>query len=241
MRWAALSFDLDDTLWPIAPVMERAEQQLDRWLAEHCPEAHAAWPIARMRGLRDQVWAEHPSLQHDFTTTRIMSLRRALNPFGYGEMHVEQAYEVFFAARNQVELFPEVRAALEYLARDHVLFAISNGNADLRRVGLADLFRFSLHAREHGVAKPDRSIFDAACARAGLAPAQVLHIGDHPEQDVVAAQSAGLDAVWLDRGLTVWPQSPPAARLRNLDELVDYIEHQDGGFRHEAIGSAIRK
>ena len=225
MRWAALSFDLDDTLWPIAPVMERAERVLDTWLAEHCPEVHAAWPIARMRTLRDRVWQAHPELQHDFTTTRILSLREALNPFGYGEMHVEQAFETFFAARNQVELFPEVRAALQRLASQFTLIAISNGNADLRRIGLSDLFAFSIHAREHGAAKPSRCIFDAAAARLKLASAQVLHIGDHPEQDVQAAQAAGMTAVWLDRGLIEWPlPHPESPRIRDLDELVAWIE-----------------
>lgn len=230
MHWTALSFDLDDTLWPIAPVMARAERVLDDWLAEHCPEAHAAWPVAKMRALRDQVWEEHPQLQHDFTTTRIISLRRALNPYGYGEMHVEAAFEAFFAARNQVELFPEVRAVLERLARRHTLIAISNGNADLTRIGLGHLFRFSVHAREHGKAKPSPCIFAAASTRLGLPAAEVLHIGDHPEQDVSAALAAGMSAVWLDRGLTAWDASPPeqAPRLGDLDELEAWIDAQNG-------------
>lgn len=229
MRWTALSFDLDDTLWPIAPVMGRAEQALDAWMKLHCPEAHVAWPIERMRGLRDQVWMEHPDLQHDFTSTRIISLRRALLPLGYGEQHVEGAFEAFFAARNQVELFPEVRGALERLAQRHVLIAISNGNADLKRIGLADLFRFSVHAREHGKAKPSRCIFDAASTRLGVAAAEVLHIGDHPEQDVQAALDAGMAAVWLDRGLSVWPEVPVVAapRMRDLNELEQWIAHAD--------------
>lgn len=229
MRWTALSFDLDDTLWPIAPVMGRAEQALDAWLSLHCPDAHAVWPIERMRGLRDQVWMEHPDLQHDFTSTRIISLRRALTPHGYGEQHVEGAFEAFFAARNQVELFPEVRGVLERLAQSHTLIAISNGNADLRRIGLADLFRFSVHAREHGKAKPSRCIFDSASTRLGVPAAQILHIGDHPEQDVQAALDAGMAAVWLDRGLSEWPGAPVVAapRLRDLNELELWIARTD--------------
>lgn len=229
MRWTALSFDLDDTLWPIAPVMGRAELVLDAWLARHCPDAHAAWPIEKMRGLRDQVWLEHPELQHDFTSTRIISLRRALAPHGYGEQQVEAAFEAFFTARNQVELFPDVRPALERLAERHILIAISNGNADLQRIGLGDLFRFSVHAREHGKAKPSPCIFEAASARLGVAPAEVLHIGDHPEQDVQAALDAGMAAVWLDRGLTAWPQDPvrTAPRLRDLHELEAWIADAD--------------
>lgn len=220
MRWRALSFDLDDTLWPIMPTMERAEQRLDEWLARHCPAAHAQWPLTRLRELRDAVWHAHPQLQHDFTATRMICLRQVLNPHGLGEAMVEAAFAEFYAARNEVELFPEVRDALHVLSGHFRLIAISNGNADLRRIGLDGLFEFSLHAREHGAAKPSRYIFDAAALRLGLPHAEVLHIGDHPEHDVAAALAAGMGAVWLDRGLTPAAEPVTAPRVENLQELL---------------------
>jgi FMN phosphatase YigB (HAD superfamily) len=41
--------------------------------------------------------------------------------------------------------------------------------------------------------------FLTACARLGLPPAAVLHVGDRYDLDVVAARAAGLPAVHLDR------------------------------------------
>ena len=55
MEIAAITLDLDDTLWPIEPVIVRAEERLDAWLQIHCPRAAAAYPILAMRELRERV------------------------------------------------------------------------------------------------------------------------------------------------------------------------------------------
>ena len=39
---AAVSLDLDDTLWPIWPSIERAEQALDAFLRANCPRTAEA-------------------------------------------------------------------------------------------------------------------------------------------------------------------------------------------------------
>lgn len=49
---------------------------------------------------------------------------------------------------------------------------------------------------ELGVEKPDPRIFLEACARLGCAPAQAVHVGDSPFEDVEGARSAGIEA-WL--------------------------------------------
>lgn len=105
--------------------------------------------------------------------------------------------------------------------------ALSNGNADLRTIGLASLFHSQVHAREHGAAKPEASIFLAACERLGVAPGEVLHVGDHPELDARGAMRAGLRACWLDRGDHAWPDDAPRADLEfsTLTALADWLEH----------------
>jgi len=52
---------------------------------------------------------------------------------------------------------------------------------------------------EHGSTKPSATIFHAALAALGLAPAQVLMVGDSLEHDVVPAIALGMTAVWLRR------------------------------------------
>ena len=45
----AITLDLDDTLWPVWPAIEKAEQALLDWLARHAPQTAAlqAQPAAR--------------------------------------------------------------------------------------------------------------------------------------------------------------------------------------------------
>ena len=48
----ALSFDLDDTLWPVGPVIAAAEKELLCWLREHHPQTVSGHSIESMRELR---------------------------------------------------------------------------------------------------------------------------------------------------------------------------------------------
>lgn len=225
MRLHALTLDLDDTLWPIAPVIERADRAMHDWLETNCPEVAQSLPMPAMRALRDRVFGAHPHLNHDYTELRLICLREALFPHGYGEREVGHAFEAFYAARNQVELYPEVGDALERLARRMPLVALSNGNACLDRVGLRSLFRAQITAKNFGRAKPDPHIFLAACVAAGSTPAATLHFGDHPQQDVLGAIGAGLQAAWLDREGLGWrlPGTPPLS-FNCLASLADYVE-----------------
>ena len=186
----AITLDLDDTIWPVAPAIERAEAALDAWLRAHAPRTAARWPIDARRALRDQVEAEHPQFAHDFTRQRLITLERMLQAAGDDVVLVEPAFEAYFAARCEVEHYDDSLAALQRLAARVPLAAVSNGNACLRRIGLMPLFRFQLGAREHGAAKPASSIFHAACTQLACAPSQVLHVGDDVELDVVGAAQA---------------------------------------------------
>ncbi len=225
MRIRALTLDLDDTLWPIEPVMLRAEQRLDAWLQAHCPPVADAFPIAAMRALRDRIATENPDLAHDFTSQRLLCLRAAMQPHGYGDQHVDAAFAEFYAARNEVECYGDALPALERLAARFPLVSLSNGNADLERIGLARFFHFSISSRSFGKAKPAVEIFHAACAGLDLPPEEVLHIGDDPALDVLGANAAGMRSAWLNRTGAAWSHAvKPDVIARDLAELATMLE-----------------
>ncbi|HEY0232849.1 MAG TPA: HAD-IA family hydrolase [Dokdonella sp.] len=235
MRILAVSLDLDDTLWPVEPVIQLAERQLDEWLRAHHGEVAARWPIAAMRTLREQIADERPDLAHDFTAQRLLTLQRAFAACGIGEEHVDAAFEVYYTARNRVDCYDDALPALAALAARLPLVSISNGNADLQRIGLRQHFAHCISAREFGSAKPAAAIFHDACELLGLAPENVLHVGDDVLLDVVGAHGAGLRTAWLNRGSAAWsdhaaalPQGhaaiAPDLELRDLGELARWIE-----------------
>lgn len=224
MEIAAITLDLDDTLWPIEPVIARAEERLDAWLQSYCPRAARAYPILAMRALRERVAVEHPHLAHDFTEQRRLTLERALIPHGYTMAHVEDAYAEYFTARNEVECYADALPALERLAARYPLVSLSNGNADLRRIGIDGFFRFSISARDCGVGKPDPAIFRAACEGLNLPAGAVLHVGDDAQLDVAGANAAGLKSAWLNRNDALWiGAAPPHIHVKNLHELAERL------------------
>lgn len=198
-RPRAFTLDLDDTLWPIVPTLQRAERALRDWLAEHAPATHAWAGADGLPRLRAQVALEHPELAHDLSELRRLAIRRALLAAGDDPALTEPAFEFFFAQRQVVTWFDDVAPALARLAARGPLLAVSNGNAELGPTGLAPWFAGSVSARSAGVAKPDARIFHAACAALGCAPHEVMHIGDDWAADIRGARQAGLHTAWVRR------------------------------------------
>jgi len=202
----AITLDLDDTLWPVGPTIERAEHELRNAVAAECPH-----------------WA------HDFSRLRRESLSRALGLAGDDPALADSAYDVFFAARNRVECFADALPALQALARRWPLAALTNGNADLETIGLAPYFTATISAREFGVAKPDPRIFHEACRQLDAVPHEVLHIGDDWALDVAGAHRAGLRSAWVRRNAEVSMSRPndaasPDCVVAHLGELVAWLD-----------------
>ena len=239
----AITLDLDDTLWPFAPIGARIERTLHAWMERHSPATAARFPIEEMRALRDCVVAEHPQHAHDLSLLRRLTIERALRESGGDVALAEAAYAIFFNERNKVGFYPDARAALRRLAARVPLAAVSNGNADLAAIGIAEHFRFQLGAREHGAAKPEPGIFHAACERLGVEPRHVLHVGDHPEMDVAGAQRAGLRGCWIARAdadgrIPRWPLADlqPDLAFSDLAALADWL---DAGHARHARHSGL--
>ncbi len=217
-----LSLDLDDTLWPVGPVIAAAEDVLLSWLRTHYPQTVSDHGIESMRAQRADLAQRFPERSHDLTFLRLRALQELFGAAGYAESLADEAMEVFFDARNRVEFYADVRPALLRLSRRYRLFALSNGNADLRRCGIADLFAGHVTASAAGAAKPDARIFARLMKLAGVEAAQVLHIGDDPLADVIGARRAGMQAVWLNRDAREWPKAL-AAPPRTISTLAEIL------------------
>ena len=216
----AITFDLDDTLWDIWPVVARAEQLLHDWLANRYPRISERFNPLELRELCGAVADAHPDIAHDRTLLRKKAMQAAAMQVGYCTFDVDAAFAVFHAARNAVELYEDARPVLERLARRYTLASLSNGNADVRLIGLHNVFSFSLNAIDVGVAKPHSLIFETACRLLGVLPEQIVHVGDDPDDDVRGGINAGFRTVWVNRTERDWPGGQRAdAEVSSLEEL----------------------
>jgi putative hydrolase of the HAD superfamily len=217
----AVAFDLDNTLWDVEPVLARAEVRMLEWLHLHCPRIPEQVSLADMRAAREELARAEPHNAHDVTYLRLSGLERHARECGYGEDIAARAFEVFLAARCEVEILPDVRPGLARLKRTFTLASLSNGNADLGRIGLDSAFAVSLNARQIGAGKPDRRCFERLASELGLALHDLVYVGDDPWLDVAAARAAGCRSAWMNRWGSVWPTdlAPADLIVRDCSEL----------------------
>jgi len=219
-----IGFDLDDTLWAVTPVIIRAEKLLNAWLVETAPDLK--YDVVSMRELRHEILEKQPSLARKITELRRQIIVRALvnSHVAQAEEIADQAIEVFLAARNQVEFFDGALEVLNRLDATHRLGALSNGNADIHRLGLSHLFDFAFSAEDVGAAKPDPALFERALSHTGVDPHRMVYVGDDPLLDVDAAKQVGLKTVWLDHGKKPVGISQPDITIFNIRELPGAID-----------------
>jgi putative hydrolase of the HAD superfamily len=193
---------------------------LHGWLRASYPRIAATHDVDSLRAHRNAVAHVNPQLKHDVSMLRILALRELALAHDYPLSLAEEGLAVFRRHRNRVRMHEGVVELLKRLRGRYRLGSISNGNADLKEIGIAHLFDFSVFATDVGAAKPDERVYQAAAEGAGVAASSIAHIGDDPDTDVLGAARAGFRAVWLNPGLKPWPGGPqPDAVIRSLKEI----------------------
>lgn len=221
-----LTFDLDNTLWSVDPIIARAENAMMEWIYKNHPELRFKVTTVQFEQYKDKISAEQPQISHDLTQLRLTTLRKVLEGHVAGDVNsiVGKAYEVFQRERNIVQYFPYVLDTLEELAETFPLIALSNGNADVHKVGIGHLFKYHFSAAGVGFAKPHPAMFQQALAAAQVLAHETIHIGDHPIQDIQAAQQIGMQTIWVNWMNQAWPlERRPDAIVSNFEDLPDAI------------------
>ena len=213
-----LSFDLDDTLWPCKPTIVSAEQKLYDWMAQRVPEITRCFDIEALRTHRMAFSQQRQDLAHDMSALRIESLKSLAGEMSLDSDWVQQAFEVFYQARQQITLYDDVAPVLDALQQQYRMTALTNGNASIEKTGVSHWFEFSVSAAEVGHQKPHPLFFETMLNKAGLAANEVLHIGDDPYRDIFGAFDAGIRSIWLNRAGQAW-QSDDYQADRQINTL----------------------
>lgn len=122
--------------------------------------------------------------------------------------------------------FPRVRALLERMRDAGLVLAVASSAqpADLRQLlhvaGADGLIESETSASDAGRSKPDPDVIHAALRRTGLAPHEVLMLGDTP-YDVESAGSAGIRTVGVRCG--GWDDDALCGALAIYDDPADLL------------------
>lgn len=117
---------------------------------------------------------------------------------------------------------PFAEDILIYLQDKYTLALLTNGysltqNIKLDRTGLRKYFAAVVVSEDTGTAKPDPEIFRLTCKKTGVSEKECVYVGDHFENDIKGALSAGMNAVLYDRYGTSRENYPYT--VRSLGEL----------------------
>ena len=137
---------------------------------------------------------------------------------------------MYFAGRNDVELFAGAQTQLSSLKQKYQIGALTNGNADLAQVGIDHLFDFYFNSAQLGVSKPHPDFFARALTHTGFTAEAFIHIGDHPEHDIAGAQACGMRTIWMNPEDRPWPVGQPRAcdEIQHLDQLGAAVDNING-------------
>ena len=234
----ALTFDYWDTLYEGGARPERVA--LRRTAVGALLGAYGRdLPEPQLRALYDESgreaerwWSEeHRGYRTDDRLRWILE-RAALTP-REGCAHVATAAD---AVDNALLMLPPAMLVgawqmLRTLSRHFTLAIISDtgfasGRAQdrlLEKDAARSFFAGTIYSMDVGHAKPRAEIFEAAVKELGIAPAEILHIGDNERTDVRGALAAGFRAIRLD---VVRDGGPSEAEFvaRSFEDLAEYLE-----------------
>lgn len=201
-----VTFDLDDTLWSVMPVVIKANEVLWEWLKRETPaytERFTPHDLLEGSALRQSLLARFPEIAHSMTETRLRMLEEGMESVGYSAAEAKvlaaAAFDQFIHHRHAVTPYDDVEQMLGELKQQGLMVgALSNGNADISKTPLAQWFDFQFNADSVGTAKPHPLMFEKALLHAGVESHEVVHIGDHPINDVQAGNAMGMHTIFVN-------------------------------------------
>ena len=110
-------------------------------------------------------------------------------------------------------LFDDVLPTLNYLSeKGYRLIVLSNWDDRLpnilKELGIAEHFEKIYCSTHTGAEKPDRDFFQYAMDDLKVHPSLIMHIGDHPVDDLQGANNMGMKGAVVKRNITISPMSP---------------------------------
>lgn len=212
-----LSFDLDDTLFPIRPVVKDANEAQMEFINE---TAEAKFTVADFVAATKRIRTE---LSQPITYTALR--KRAIRELIGVNHSVDEAFDVWLKERQASanrNLYADAIETLDTLRSSYPnvpFVAITNGRGDPREIPkLRPYFDDCISGEDTNIRKPDPRIFDRALRNIDMHTSHWIHVGDCLANDVGASASCGALAVWLDRaadadGLAEWSTATARDRM----------------------------
>ena len=225
MTIKAVTFDLDDTLWPLYDVIMNSHKLSNDWLINKHPQMKEILFSTKEREMWQRLIKAEPSLANRLSELRKKVIETLLVENGVeissASIDSDKAFKIFLDERHKVTYFENVLEVLASLKQVYQLGVLTNGNASIETLGIDHLFDFYLNAEMVNDSKPGAKMFEEAVSITNLKPNEICHVGDHPVNDVEGALNVGFKAIWLNALDNSWPdgQECHVPEVKNWKDL----------------------
>ncbi|KAB1187728.1 MULTISPECIES: haloacid dehalogenase type II [Haloferax] len=219
-RVSTVTFDSYSTLVDV----DAAEKAL----ADRVADPEPVSKLWRARSLEYTFVGNHIDEYRPFYEINRAALQYALDAHDVGVSETER--DEILAVYHELDVFDDVRDSIERL-RDagYACYVVSNGNPEMLdsmvdHANIRDLLDGIVSADEVEVFKPDAELYRHAAARTGTAIDEIAHV-TAGWFDVMGAQHAGMQGVWVDRKDSPWePFGPePDLTVPGITAFVDEL------------------
>ncbi|MFA9456843.1 HAD family hydrolase [Halalkalibacter sp. AB-rgal2] len=214
----AVLFDLDGTLLNRDESVTRFIQHQYERLVKHVGHIPKDQYISRFIELdqRGYVWKDRVYQQ-------------LVEEYSINSLSAEELLQDYVSEfKHHCVPFANVRAMLDDLKRNNfILGMITNGYgsfqmANIRALEIEGYFEAIFVSEWEGMKKPEPRIFKKAIKRFGVQASECIFVGDHPLNDVKAAQQVGMKAIWKKDDQ--WEDVQADAVVHDLADVIDMVK-----------------
>lgn len=235
----AVFFDLDDTLCNSDAAWDIAIKETFQLLRKHEPDVSEAAITKAWRTVHQKLFQQLDAGTGSMAELRDERFHRLFQELGLPIGKIVEELNDFLSSRYlaSLSLYKDV-SVIEALHAYHVGI-VTNGACDdhtdsqfskVRHLGLNKRIKSLTISDEVGVRKPHIKVFQAACERAGVLPKDAMFVGNSIQNDIVGANRAGMQSVFIDRKSEVLipktTDEQPDYSITNLLDILSYLACQ---------------
>lgn len=232
----ALFFDMDETLCDTSLADKKAKKRLVSEIDQLIDHQATAESIATdyIEGIYRRLSEEKKALLYPVTDEsrfrkQLLSLLFTEAGFPQGPDKIDGLQNNFNKNRKAaLGFYPELEDAIKMWRDDYIIGIITNGPEysqvlKIEAIGLKKYTDFILIGGMEKEEKPALSIFEKALKLAGVSSAEAIHFGDKLSTDVLGANQAGIQSVWISHRAENDQDIIPDVTLTSPYKMIDFI------------------
>ena len=144
MKIKAVTFDLDDTLWPLREVIIHAHKESNNWIIDKFPNMSKVLFTEQEQKMWQKLIAKDNSLRHRLSELRMKVIETLLTENGISDEDAKttskDAFDIFLKLRHDITYFEGTLEVLKSLKEKYTLGVLTNGNASIETLKIDHLF-----------------------------------------------------------------------------------------------------